>query len=266
MRKIRLISLIFITLILLGCGAKEVREVEGDEALYESAMKELSEEKRGFPWVFSGTDYETILKNLKEIQLRYTYSPYATLAELRTGDTYFEQEEYEQAIIEYDDFIKRHPSHEEIPYATYRLALSHYRKIMSPDRDPTHTREAIRWLNVLIENYPDSAFASEAAEKKSNARKKLAEREIYIGEFYTKRENYKAAAERFKVVVDEYDDTNKLEEALFLLGKSYLEMDEVNLARETLERVADESEAEYRDDAAELLAEIESKEKSERKN
>lgn len=257
MRKVEFIALAICISLLFSCGPKRVSKGESDEALYKMAMEELETDDRGFPWIIGGTDYETILKLLKEIQLRYTYSPYATLAELRTADTYFKKEEYEQAAVEYGEFVKRHPNHEETPYAIYRLGLAYYKQRRGVDRDPTYTREAVRWFDELIENYPDSPFVDNAKKRRLKAREELAEREIYIGRFYKGRENYKAAAERFKVVVSEYSDTSEFEEALFLLGESYLEMDETKLARETLERVVEEfPKAEYSDNATELLSEI----------
>jgi outer membrane protein assembly factor BamD len=257
MRKVEFIILALCISILFACGSKRVSKGESDEALYKMAMEELESDRGGFPWIFSGTDYETILKTLKEIQLRYTYSPYAILAELRTADTYFKKEEYEQAAVEYGEFIKRHPNHKETPYAIYRLGLSYYKDRRGADRDPTYTREAVMWFDELINNYPNSAFVDDAKKRRAKAREELAEREIYIGKFYKRRENFKAAAGRFRVVVNEYSDTNEFEEALFLLGESYLEMDETKLARETLERIVEEfPRAEYSDDATELLSEI----------
>ncbi|MFQ5787411.1 MAG: outer membrane protein assembly factor BamD, partial [Thermodesulfobacteriota bacterium] len=121
---------LIITLIIFlsaSCGKKQIEQTADSQQLYQDAMEELEEDKGGFPWIFTGTDYDTIFKIFKEIQLRDPYGPYATLAELRTADTYFKKEEYEQAVIEYEEFLKRHPGHEESSYATYRLALSHYK-------------------------------------------------------------------------------------------------------------------------------------------
>ena len=83
MSKILLLNLITLTLI-FGCGSK--KEIQGNnaKAMYDNVVEELAAEEGGFPWIFSATDYDTINDTLKEIQIRYTYSPYATLAELRT--------------------------------------------------------------------------------------------------------------------------------------------------------------------------------------
>ena len=250
------VSLLFV----INCGSKKVPKDLTDEQLYDAAIKELTADKGGFPWIFRGRDYDMIFTYLKEIQLRYTYSPYAALAELRTGDAYFEKEEYEQAAIEYEEFLKRHPGHAEAPYATYRLALSYYKEIKSPDRDPLNTRLALQWFNTFIEKYPDSPLVPDAHERALRCQDKLARREIYIGNFYSRRDNYKAAADRYKIVVDDYNETQRYQEALYLLGKAYAKSDQYDLARQTLNRLVQEFPNEkYSGKATSLLNDIQGK-------
>lgn len=250
------VSLLFV----INCGSKKVPKDLTDEQLYDAAIKELTADKGGFPWIFRGRDYDMVFAYLKEIQLRYTYSPYAALAELRTGDAYFQKEEYEQAAIEYEEFLKRHPGHAEAPYATYRLALSYYKEIKSPDRDPLDTRLALQWFNTFIEKYPDSPLAPDARERALRCRDRLARREIYIGNFYSRRDNYKAAADRYKIVVDDYNDTQRYQEALYLLGKAYAKSDQYDLARQALNRLVQEYPNEkYSGKATSLLNDIQGK-------
>ena len=250
------VSLLFV----INCGSKKVPKDLTDEQLYDTAMKELTADKGGFPWIFRGRDYNMIFAYLKEIQLRYTYSPYAALAELRTGDAYFEKEEYEQAAIEYEEFLKRHPGHAEAPYATYRLALSYYKEIKSPDRDPLDTRLALQWFNTFVEKYPDSPLVPDAHARALRCRDRLARREIYIGNFYSRRDNYKAAAGRYKIVVEDYNDTQRYQEALYLLGKAYAKSDQYDLARQALNRLVQEFPNEkYSGKATSLLNDIQGK-------
>ena len=259
------IIILIVALMSYSCGGKKIEPNQSAEALYQTAMAELSK-KEGFPYVFRGTNYDEVFKLLKEIQLRDTYSPYATLAELRTADAYFKREEFEQAAIGYEEFLKNHPAHQETPYATYRLALSHYMQKRSPDRDPTNTREALKWFGIFIDKYPDSPLVSDAEKRIVRCRKILAEREMYIGRFYEERKNYKAAAERFRVVVNDYNDTNRLETALFLMGESYLKAGETELAKEALQRLVHEfPNAKYHNKASDLLSEIEKRGKKEAK-
>jgi len=250
------LSLLFV----INCGSTKIPPDFTDEQLYDAAMKELTEAKGGFPWIFRGRNYDMVFAYLKEIQLKYTYSPYATLAELRTGDAYFQKEEYEQAAIEYEEFLKRHPGHAEAPYATYRLALSYYKEMKSPDRDPLNTRLALQWFDIFLEKYPDSPLAPDARERALRCRDRLARREIYIGNFYSSRDNYKAAADRYKIVVDDYNDTQRYQEALYLLGRAYAKSDQYELARATLNRLVQEFPNEkYTGKATSLLGDIEGK-------
>ena len=250
------VSLLFV----INCGSKKVPKDLTDEQLYDTAMKELIADKGGFPWIFKSRDYDMIFAYLKEIQLRYTYSPYAALAELRTGDTYFVKEDYDQAALEYEEFLKRHPGHAEAPYATYRLALSYYKEIKSPDRDPLNTRLVLQWFNTFVEKYPDSPLVPDARERALRCRDRLARREIYIGNFYSRRDNYKAAAGRYQIVVNDYNDTKRYEEALYLLGKAYVKSDQYDLARQTLNRLVQEfPNQKYYDKASSLLNDIQGK-------
>lgn len=252
--------LTFSLLFVVSCGSKNVPEDMNDEQLYGAAVEGLQGKGRGFPWIFGGKDYDNILKLLKEIQLRYTYSPYATLAELRTADTYFDRGEYETAAIEYEEFLKRHPGHKEAAFATYRLGLSFYKEVRSPDRDPTFTREALKWFTLFVEEYPGSPLVPDAEQRMQKCRDRLAKREIIIGNFYNKRKNYKAAANRYIVVVAEYPNSNKYEEALYLLGRAYAKSERYELARDTLNLLVQEyPDQKYSGKASSLLNDIEGK-------
>ncbi len=259
-KNITLLLLAFSLLFVVNCGSRSIPKGLNDQELYESAVEMINEDKGGFPWIFGGRDYDTILKYLKEVQLRYTYSPYATLAELRVGDVFFDKGEYEQAAIEYEEFLKRHPGHPDASYATYRLALSFYREVKSPDRDPTTTREALKWFNLFIEKYPDSPLVANAKKRVVKCRQRLAKREIYIGNFYSKRKNYKAAAHRYSLVVNDYSDTKQRPEAMYLLGRAYAKQDQYDLARETLNQLVQGYPNEkYSNKASSLLNDIQGK-------
>ena len=259
----KILALLVLTLSLLfviNCGSTKIPPDYTDKQLYDTAMKEMTEAKGGFPWIFRGRNYDLVFAYLKEIQLKYTYSPYAALAELRTGDAYFQKEDYEQAAIEYEEFLKRHPGHAEAPYATYRLALSYYKEMRSPDRDPLNTRLALQWFNTFLEKYPDNPLAPDAQQRALRCKDRLARREIYIGNFYSSRDNYKAAADRYKIVVDDYNDTQRYQEALYLLGRAYAKSDQYELARQTLSRLVQEfPDQKYSGKASSLLGDIEGK-------
>ncbi|NIT13818.1 MAG: outer membrane protein assembly factor BamD [Candidatus Dadabacteria bacterium] len=242
---------------ILGCGSKKPLEGNNAQAMYEKALAELSKDDGGFLGIFNSTDYDTIEETLKEIQIRYTYSPYATLAELRTADTYFKKEEYRQAAIEYEEFIKRHPTHNGTEYATFFLGLCNYKLTKGHDRDPSGARETIKWLSKYVEEYPDSPLLPKANKNIRETIDILAKREIYIGDFYYKKNNYKASSERYKTVIDNYPQSKYYDKALFLLGKSYADMNENELALSALNRVINEfPNSKYNKDAVDLASRI----------
>ncbi len=260
---VRVVAAIVLVLIISGCAHKRISTGEAPGVLYGRAIKELSKEG-GFPYILKGPNYDRILDYLKEIQIRHPYSPYEALAQLRTGDVYFRRGQYGEAIVEYEEFIKRHPGHREIPYAMYRLGLSNFKLRHGVDRDPTKLREATYWFDKFMWNYPHSKYYREVSKLSMRARRLLAEREIYIGNYYReKKKNYRAAAERYNVVVERYYDTNQVEKALYLIGESYYKMGEYAQAIEPLLRVVKEyPEAHYHKKASELLSKIEAASKS----
>jgi len=214
-----------ITFLILGllvfsaCGKKTKIQSGTAQELYTSATNELYNKKGGFPWLFTGPDYDLILETLREIQLRYTFSPFATLAEIRTADTYFRREEYIQAITEYDNFIKNHPGHNEVEYAMYQLALSNYNLKGSKDKDPTYARESVKWFTQFKDKYPNSQLAPEADKRIIISKNILAQREIFIGKYYMKKKNYKAAEARFNLVLQDFPESKYTEEAYKLISK-----------------------------------------------
>lgn len=259
-KTIALLTLTVSILFVVNCGTLKVPRDMSDQELYDRAVEELNADKGGFPWIFRGRDYDLILAYLKEIQLRYTYSPYAALAEVRTADTFYKRGEYEQAAIEYEEFLKRHPGHAEAPYATFQVGMSYYKEIGSIDRDPTNTRMALQWFNTFVEKYPGAPDVPQALENIHRCRNRLARREIYVGNFYSKRDNYKAAAGRYRIVVDDYDDTDKYQEALWLLGRAYARDEQYELARETLNTLVQRFPNEkYTGKASSLLSDIQGK-------
>ncbi len=209
--------LVIVALLLaVSCGGKQVIYEGTAKQLNDEVLEELNKEG-GFPWIFGGTNYDKVFDILKEIQIRYPYTKYAALAELRSGDVYFKKKEYLQAAEEYENFIANHPGHEELDYAMYSLGFSYYKMKSGKDRNHSKPLKAIKWFTLLKKTYPDSPYVEQTQEKIEESRKVLAEREIYLGKFYQKKKNYEAAAQRYKNVLENYSDTEYAEKARELL-------------------------------------------------
>ena len=123
---------------------------------------------------------------------------------LSAARTAVDKGQYAEADLAYTDFLSLHPTNENIPYVMYQIGLCHYNQILSIDRDQSDTLRSLGDFERLIARYPTSKFAFMAEKKVRECRQKLAEKEFSIGEFYFKRERYKAAIQRFEALTKNY--------------------------------------------------------------
>ena len=119
-----------------------------------------------------------------------------------------------RAIIAADRFIQLHPGHRDIAYAYYLKAISYYVQIVDIGRDQKTTELALKALDDVIRRFPDSKYARDAKLKLDFTRDHLAGKEMEIGRYYLKRGQYLAAMNRFKRVIDNYQTTTHVPEAL----------------------------------------------------
>jgi len=253
--KVLLKNCLFLSLVvglLLGCGGKGVKTTGGDpETLYREGLVR-----------FNKRDYTEALKKFQELKANFPDNPPYTLwAELKVGDCHFLKKEYVEAIAAYEEFKKIHPTHEEIPYVQYQIGTSHFKQMLSLDRDQTATKKALSSFEYLSANYPPSLFTEKAKEKIKICRKQLADHEFYVGNYYYKQKNYGAASYRFQELLTNFPNMTNEDEVLFLLGKSYLELDQDDKARKTLSRVVSEYPQSSRSSEAKRLLEQSKKEK-----
>jgi len=205
--------------LLFGCGGKgkEVKKIEGEpETLYKQGLAR-----------FNKRDYPEALKKFEELKSTFPDSPpYTIWAELKVSDCHFLQKEYVEAIAAYEEFKKVHPSHEEIPYVQYQIGMSYYNQMRTLDRDQAPTKKALSSFEYLIANYPPSLFTEKAKEKIGICKKRLADHEFYIGNFYYKQGRFQAAASRFEGLLEKFPKDPDEDKTLYFLGKSYLELDQ----------------------------------------
>jgi outer membrane protein assembly factor BamD len=135
---------------------------------------------------------------------------------------YYQRNEYDDAIVALDRFIQLHPSNRDTPYAYYLKALSYYEQISDVERDQKMTESALKTLEELIARYPDSKYARDAKVKLDLTYDHLAGKTMEIGRYYLRRGYYLAAVNRFKSVVDNYQTTTHVPEALHRLVEAYL--------------------------------------------
>ena len=181
------------------------------EEIYNNAMDLLETE-----W------YETAAQEFDEVERQYPYSVWATRAQLMAGYSYYKDERYDEAIIALDRFIELHPGNRDAPYAYYLKALSYYEQISDVGRDQKMTRLALSAMREVTRRFPNTTYARDARLKLDLTRDHLAGKEMSIGRYYQHREDYLAAINRYRAVIEQYQTTTHVPEALHRLTESYL--------------------------------------------
>ncbi len=167
------------------------------------------------------------------IQQNYPYSSWAVSAQLMTGYSLYLQNKYTDAIGTLNRFIQLHPAHRDIAYAYYLRALCYYEQIADIQRDQKGTQEAMAALQDVVNRFPDTSYARDAKLKVDLCFDHLAGKEMEIGRYYQKQHLYEAAIGRFQRVVDDYQTTNHVPEALHRLTEIYLALGLKDQARKT---------------------------------
>lgn len=181
-----------------------------------------------------GKDYEDAIQCLEMFKARYPQSREGQEAELMIGDAYFDKKDYLLAAESYAAFIKLHPFSPRLDYAYYRRGLSLFKESpKSIDRDQQYLGEAIQNLKVAVQRFPNSTYRALALKYYKEARLRVAKRNLYIGRFYFRTGQYKAAISRLEEVATQYRDSGLAPKALYLATVSNLELDQFAEARRT---------------------------------
>ena len=168
-----------------------------------------------------------------ETDRQHPYSVWATKSQLMSAYAHYQGNAYDEAIIILDRFIQLHPSNKDVPYAFYLKALCYYEQISDVGRDQKMTELALKSLNDVILRFPRSKYARDAKLKIDLTRDHLAGKEMEIGRYYENQGQYLAAINRFRSVVDKFQTTTHVPEALHRLTESYLALGLVDQANKT---------------------------------
>lgn len=159
-----------------------------------------------------------------EIERLYPYSELSARALIMQAFSFHRAEDFAGSRAAAQRYLDFYPAEEDAAYAAYLLALSYYDQIDEIGRDQGLTVQALQAMRNVIERYPGTEYAQQAAEKFDLAFDHLAAKEMEIGRFYLKRGNYLAAANRFRTVVQEFQTSTHTPEALHRLVESYLSL------------------------------------------
>jgi outer membrane protein assembly factor BamD len=221
-------ALVFVALsaVLAGCGGSKDESatptVAPVEDLYNNGIDALNAHR-----------YQSASDQFNLVEQNYPYSTWAVNAQLMQGYTQYLRNEYTSAIATLDRFIQLHPSHRDAAYAYYLRALCYYEQIADIQRDQRGTELAMNALQEVVSRFPDSAYARDARLKIDLCRDHMAGKEMEIGRWYERQHLYEAAIGRFQRVVDDYQTTNHVPEALHRLTEIYLILGLRDQARRT---------------------------------
>jgi outer membrane protein assembly factor BamD len=167
-------------------------------------------------------NYGQAIISFEEVDRQHPYSVWATKAQLMTAYTSYLANNYDEAIIALDRFIDLHPGNRDIGYAYYLRAISYYEQIVDVQRDQRVTQLALDNLQQVVQRFGNSEYARDAALKIDLTRDHLAGKEMAIGRYYLDQDEHFAAINRFKAVLEDYQTTTHVPEALHRLVESYL--------------------------------------------
>ena len=214
MIKIKYISISLILLLIISCSKKIPEkkitvEKEMQLQMIEAYNEGLKELERG--------DVLFAAKKFNEAEILFPQSDYAPRAALMAAYSYYTQDYYGDAIAELERFIRVYPNHPRNDYAEYLLGLCFYEQIVDEKKDLQSITDAKITFQNLIKKYPKTDFAIDANYKLDLINDILAAKEIYIGRYYMEKKKWIPAINRFRLIVDEYDTTIYVEEALYRL-------------------------------------------------
>lgn len=189
-------------------------------------------------------DHRTAANRLQDLQARYPFGGYFKQAQLDTIYAYYRAQEMESAIRAADRFIRLNPQEPEVAYALYMRGRANLERgndfltrtfdIDRRIRDPGPMLEAVNDFRDLLERYPDSRFVDDAEQRIRQLRNSLAHNELHVARFYMKRQAYVAAANRAMGIVENYQGTTSVEDALGILEQAYAAMDLTDLRQDVL--------------------------------
>ncbi len=205
---------IIFSILIISCS-KKVDEISSlKENNLETQMIEVY--KQGME-EFEKGDVIYAGKKFSEAELLFPQSIWAPRAVLMSAYGFFTQGYYNDAINDLERFLIKYKNHPQTDYAYYLLALCHYDQIIDEKKDMNEIIQAKKYFNLIIKNYPETDYAQDSKFKIQYITEIMASKEMYLARYYIQREKWIPAIKRFQKVVNEYDTTIFVEEALHRL-------------------------------------------------
>lgn len=188
-------------------------------------------------------NYAEAARYYEYVKTKYPFLEAAKTAELRLGDADFVRDRFVEARDRYQNFVRLHPTHPKVDYAAYRAALTHYKDIPSDlfilppsnEKDQQEVKSALNAMQDFLRTYPDSSYVPAAQKVMVEVKTRLADHEIYVADFYRRRDRWPAVVGRLSTVAKNYPGTHYDEKVYFGLYEAYLRLKDEKHAREALQ-------------------------------
>lgn len=219
-----------------GCagseGQKDDTDIWSEAKLYSEATDKLND-----------ADFAKCGKYFEKLEARFPFGPYSQQAQINSAYCYWKAQDTTQALVAIDRFIKLHQGNENLDYAYYLKGLITFNDDLGwlgrftgqdlSERDPKAAKDAFESFKVVVERFPNSKYAPDSLDRMRYIVNSLAESDVIIARFYYQRGAYLASANRAQLVIRDYDRAPAVEEALYLLFKSYEKLGMVELSNDT---------------------------------
>lgn len=205
-------------LLLTGCGKLDLFGPKADDTYIEGTVQQLY--SQGLD-LMKKKEYKQAAKYFSEVDRQHPYSAWAARAQLMVAYANYKAKEYDTARLSADRFLRLHPAHRDVAYAHYLKALSFFEEVRDTRRDQSYTLQAYQGFTLVAERYPASKYAADAKQKAAVLSDHLAGHEMEVGRYYQTKDLHLAAVNRFKRVVEKFQASRHVPEALHRMTESY---------------------------------------------
>tara|TARA_B100000886_G_scaffold100085_1_gene66452 strand:- start:8458 stop:9291 length:834 start_codon:yes stop_codon:yes gene_type:complete len=222
------ICFFIIFILIFSCSKKEDKVTVLKEKNLETQMIEVYNQAIE---EFEKGDVIYAAKKFSEVELLYPQSIWASRAVLMSAYGHFSQGYYSYAINDLERFFVKYKNHSQSDYAYYLLALCHYNQIVDEKKDFNEINKSRKYFELIIDNYPNTDYALDSKFKLELILELMASKEMYLARYYTDREKWIPAINRFKIIIKEYETTIYVEEALHRLVELHYKLGLIDEAK-----------------------------------
>ena len=180
---------------------------------------------------FQKGEYQNAIDLFKEVEINYSYSEWSPKALLMISYIYYDSGKYVEALENLKNFKKRFPANKEIVYVEYLIGICIFEQININSRDQTNTVLALKQFNKVIKNYPNTYYAQDLKLKLDLINDQLAAKEMYVARYYQKREKWLAALKRLTGILENFQTTVYIEEALHRMVEIHYKIGNIEVAK-----------------------------------